>query len=387
MSAGIEKRGNSLRMWINYQGQHIKEPLQLPATPENIEKARQWAELITLEIKVGRFDLARHFPNSAHIRDNQISHYSAIYLNQIRHDVAPSTYASYLGHVKNHINLKWGTVHPEAITTKQIRRWISQLKDTHSPKTVREIITRFAQIHAIWRDEHKIAYNPFENIVINQTDLPEPDPFTKSEIQRILASDIEPDLINLIPCLFWTGLSTSEQIAIAWEDIDLKNGTIVIRRSYVRGHYRVTKNRRRNRQIKLLQPAINALMQQYHQTGLGPAKQVEVLQRDNKTYKVEKLRFVWINAERGEQWEYHELRYRWNKLLKKAGVRHRGINQGRHTFASQLLSSGQVPPEWIAEQLGHSDTSMIYKHYGKLIAEDLPDYIGRINRYIGDENN
>ena len=61
------------------------------------------------------------------------------------------------------------------------------------------------------------------------------------------------------------------------------------------------------------------------------------------------------------------------KHLKKAKVRKRGINQGRHTFASQLLTSGQVPPEWIAEQLGHSDTSMIYKHYGKLIAEDLPD--------------
>ena len=60
----------------------------------------------------------------------------------------------------------------------------------------------------------------------------------------------------------------------------------------------------------------------------------------------------------------------------------RGINQGRHTFASQLLTSGQVPPEWIAEQLGHSDTSMIYKHYGKLIAEDMPDYITKLNNYI-----
>ena len=63
-------------------------------------------------------------------------------------------------------------------------------------------------------------------------------------------------------------------------------------------------------------------------------------------------------------------------------MRKRGINQGRHTFASQLLTSGQVPPEWIAEQLGHSDTSMIYKHYGKLIAEDLPDYITKLNNYI-----
>ncbi|KAF5298095.1 hypothetical protein FQR65_LT19619 [Abscondita terminalis] len=111
-------------------------------------------------------------------------------------------------------------------------------------------------------------------------------------------------------------------------------------------------------------------------------KVVDVLQRDNRTYKQEKLRFVWINEEQNSTFEYYELRYRWNKHLQKAKVRGRGINHGRHTFASQLLSSGQVPPEWIAEQLGHSDTSMIYKHYGKLIAEDIPDYLSKINNYI-----
>ena len=174
----------------------------------------------------------------------------------------------------------------------------------------------------------------------------------------------------------------SEQIPIAWEDIDLENGTIQISRSYVRGIYRVTKNRRRKRRIKLLEPAIQALKKQYQTTGNTKPKTIEVLQRDNKTKRIEKVRFVWVNHERSNHFEYHELRYRWNKHLKKAKVRGRGINQGRHTFASQLLTSGQVPPEWIAEQLGHSDTSMIYKHYGKLIAEDLPDYITKLNNYI-----
>ncbi|MFH4130301.1 site-specific integrase, partial [Acinetobacter baumannii] len=91
---------------------------------------------------------------------------------------------------------------------------------------------------------------------------------------------------------------------------------------------------------------------QYQITGNARAKTIEVLQRDNKTKRTENVRFVWINHERSNHFEYHELRYRWNKHLKKAKVRKRGINQGRHTFASQLLTSGQVPPEWIAEQLG-----------------------------------
>jgi len=263
-----------------------------------------------------------------------------------------------------------------------LKRWIEDLKESLNNKTVREIITRFAQIHAIWRDEKQMPYNPFENIVIHQLDPPEPDPFSKVEIAMILNTETDLDIQNLLPCLFWTGLSMSEQIPIAWEDIDLEKGTIQISRSYVRGVYRVTKNRRRKRRIKLLEPAVQALKKQYQSSGNTRAKTIEVLQRDNKTKRIEKVRFVWINHERSNHFEYHELRYRWNKHLKKAKVRKRGINQGRHTFASQLLTSGQVPPEWIAEQLGHSDTSMIYKHYGKLIAEDLPDYITKLNNYI-----
>jgi integrase len=96
-----------------------------------------------------------------------------------------------------------------------------------------------------------------------------------------------------------------------------ENGTIQISRSYVRGIYRVTKNRRRKRRIKLLEPAIQALKKQYQTTGNTRPKTIEVLQRDNKTKRIEKVRFVWINHERSNHFEYHELRYRWNKHLKK----------------------------------------------------------------------
>ncbi|ENU92531.1 hypothetical protein F971_01513 [Acinetobacter vivianii] len=382
MSAGIEFRGNSMRMWINYKGKHIKEPIDWPMTTDSKEQALRWAELVTLEIKMGRFELVRHFPNSKNLIENQISHYAKIYLEDIKKEVAPSTYASYEGHVKNHINPKWGKLHPEEIETKQVKKWIKQLKETHSSKTIREITTRFSQIHAVWRDENKVAFDPFQNITIHQADTPEPDPFTKAEINKILETETDLDIEHLLPCLFWTGLSMSEQIPIAWEDINLEKGTIQINRSYVRGVYRVTKNRRRKREIKLLQPALDALRKQYQKSGNARSNVIEVLQRDNHSYKTERLRFVWLNRERNIHFEYHELRYRWGKHLQKSKVRKRGINQGRHTFASQLLSSGQVPPEWIAEQLGHADTSMIYKHYGKLIAEDMPDYLSKINRYI-----
>lgn len=383
MSAGLEVRGNSIRIWMKPEGsEQIKETLDWTATPENIDKARKLSELIKLEIELGHFNLAKHFPNSKHIQKNQISYFAKIWHDMIIKEVSPCTYDGYKCQLYNHVLPRWGKIHPKDIETNDIKKWIFELKQTLNPKTIREVVARLASIHSIWRNEQRIAFNPFETITIQQLDTPEPDPFTKAEINTILDTQTDLDIENLLPCIFWTGLSISEQIPIAWEDIDLDKGTIHISRSYVKGIFRVTKNRRRNREIKLLQPALEALKKQYQFTGNRKGHTVRILQRDNQTYKTERIRFVWLNFEQATNFEYHELRYRWNKHLRKAKVRMRGINQGRHTFASQLLTSGRVPPEWIADQLGHSDTSMIYKHYGKLIAEDAPDYLSQINSYI-----
>ena len=38
----------------------------------------------------------------------------------------------------------------------------------------------------------------------------------------------------------------------------------------------------------------------------------------------------------------------------------------RHTFASWALAAGETP-EWVARTLGHVDTSMVYRTYGRYI--------------------
>lgn len=384
MSAGLEIRGKSMRIWMKPISTEppLKETLNWPFTPENTDKAKKLAGLIKLEIELDQFNLAKHFPQSKHLKKNQMSYYITQYREMIRLEVAPSTFDGYSSQIKKHIFPKWAKVHPKDIDTAIVKKWVNELKENLAPKTVREVVTRLAAIHDLWRQENKISYNPFETIVIKQLDNLEPDPFTKTEIAIILGTQAGSDIQNLLPCVFWTGLSISEQISIAWEDIDLEKGTIQVNRNHVKGLHKVTKNRRRKREIKLLQPAIQALRRQYAVTGNRYSQTVNILQRDNQTYRQERLHFVWINKEYDRPFNYYELRYIWKRHLKKANVRYRGINQGRHTFASQLLSSGQVPPEWIADQLGHSDTSMIYKHYGKLIAEDIPDYLTKINNYI-----
>lgn len=95
-------------------------------------------------------------------------------------------------------------------STRQPKKWINELKENLAPKTIREVITRLASIHELWRQENKIPYNPFENIVIKQLDNLEPDPFSKTEILMILGAMANQDIQNLLPCIFWTGLSISD---------------------------------------------------------------------------------------------------------------------------------------------------------------------------------
>ena len=61
-----------------------------------------------------------------------------------------------------------------------------------------------------------------------------------------------------------------------------------------------------------------------------------------------------------------------------SGVLYRGPGQCRHTYASQLLTTGVASIDWIAEQMGHTNGNMIRQHYGTWINEDGPDVVGML---------
>lgn len=59
-----------------------------------------------------------------------------------------------------------------------------------------------------------------------------------------------------------------------------------------------------------------------------------------------------------------------------------GFHQLRHSYASALVNAG-VPLAFIAQQLGHSDTRMVERHYGHLAPSALKDAIRRLAPRLG----
>jgi len=184
----------------------------------------------------------------------------------------------------------------------------------------------------------------------------------------------------MIQFMIWAGPRVSETIALAWEDVDLAQGTVTFRRSKVRGAYRVTKTRRSTRKVRLLAPAWDALQKIDALNRKRKAETVDIVERDNKTVRQHKLHFVFLNTKSGlPHVSDFVVRDRFFKAhLLAAGVRYRGPGQCRHTYASQLLTTGIASIDWIAEQMGHTNGNMIRQHYGTWINEDEPDVVGML---------
>src|SRR5690606_7521834 len=56
----------------------------------------------------------------------------------------------------------------------------------------------------------------------------------------------------------------------------------------------------------------------------------------------------------------------WAPLLRHLALDHRRAYQMRHTAATLWLASGEAP-EWIARQLGHTSTEMLFRVYSRYV--------------------
>lgn len=387
MAKGVEVRGNKIRVYFPWKGEKVRESLNLVDTPENKAYAQRMVEQIRHEINAGTFDFARHFPDSPKLKEDQLGSWIDTFLSIKTERVSSSTFRGYKDKLESHVRPKFGNRQAESIDRVDVEHWISEDLNQLASKTIKDIVALLRQVYALYRTRHPAALDPTAGIKIQLPDKEDPDPFTREEIDQILATEPHrdrPQEMNLTQFMIWTGPRVSEGIALAWEDvIDLEKGLIKFQRARVRGQFKATKTKRSTRVVELLEPARQALQNQWERTGHLPATSIDVVARDNRTIKKEKVRIIFLNSHTG-QGHYDDFRYRdrfFKAHLEKAGVRYRGPGQCRHTFISQMLTA-DMPIEWISKQSGTS-VEMIRSRYGKWIDEDAPDTVATAERRLG----
>lgn len=375
ISTGIEPLKTSIRIWWKIDGKRERETLyNTPPTEVNLKQAQATADMIAQQLRLGIFDRDSVFTDSPKRADRYFGHYIHQWRKVEANKVAKISFDTYDSKVKTHIEPYWQIKPIAKITVDDIEDWIyNVLLQKLSTKTVKEILMLWRKIYSYWARHQKTVNDPTQYITLTQADPEDIDPFDRDEIAKILAYPTTPTLHNLYTVMLWSGLSFHELISLAVEDLDLANGCLYVNRSFVRDQYRVTKNRRRKRQVDLLPIVIDTLQSQLHQIKDKPKATINITDRDNKRIKLQTLTWLWYDDT--SHFTYSQLTRRWTAHLESCGVRYRPLNNGRHTYASQVLSSGAVTAEWLAKQLGHSNTDMIHRHYGKFIPKDASHII------------
>ncbi|MBH9553993.1 DUF3596 domain-containing protein [Inhella sp. 4Y17] len=172
------------------------------------------------------------------------------------------------------------------------------------------------------------------------------EPFTLDQVQQIIAV-VRRDYRDYFITRFFTGMRTGEVHGLKWKYVDFANRLILIRETFVLGEDEYTKTDSSQREIQMSQPVFDALTRQYAATG--------------------KLsEYVFCNRE-GSPLDNKNFSDRvWYPLLRHLDLKSRRPYQMRHTAATLWLASGEAP-EWIARQLGHANTQMLFQVYSRYV--------------------
>lgn len=350
---GVRPRGNSIILDFTYQGQRCRESLRTKPTKTFMKEASRKREAILHEIAMGTFDYAKHFPwskNALKFSTNKaalitIEEALKSWLAKAEKRCQRSTIRDYNSAVYHHLIPNFGSLTLDEFSVSHVYEWLDTL--AISNKRINNVLGPLRQTLKDAFYDGVIDTNPMDRFRYLPLETREPNPFKSIEIAAIL-SQLEGQCRNLIEFAFWSGLRTSELIALRWVDVDLEKQQAHIRSARVRGIEKSTKTTSGIRSVEL-QPAAKSALES--QRKLNP--QGDVVFIDPTTNK------PWVGD--------HTIRKRvWIPALKSANIDYRNPYQTRHTFASMMLSQGRNPM-WVAQQMGHKDWGMIRKTYGRWI--------------------
>lgn len=366
-SIRVRKETGKLFLDFVYKNKRCREQTMLDDTQANRRKLETVLKKIEAEIMLDIFDYAKSFPGSSNaLKFQELA-------SQASTQSAPSTplFEEFAVLWFSEMQIQWRRSHSETIALT-IRKYlvpafegkevgsitkaeILAFRSTLAKVTVRndkslsasrinKIMMPLRMIMGEAANRHNFSspYTGIKSLKEPRTDV---QPFTISEVNKIINS-VRPDYKNYYLVRFFTGMRTSEVHGLQWEYVDFENRQILIRQALVRDELIYTKNDSSFRNIDMSEPVYQALLEQKKATG--------------------QFAFVFCGA-LGNPLHLNNVNDRvWYPLLRNLNMKRRRPYQTRHTAATLWLASGEAP-EWIARQMGHTTTEMLFRIYSRYV--------------------
>ena len=352
---------------FRFRGKRCREQTALDDTPSNRKKLQTILKKIEAEITLGTFEYHKYFPGSpraeeftrqAELQRARMAHdtplfseFSQTWLDEMRIQWRRSYISTVEGTLENYLIPEFGESEVGRITRQEILSFRASLAKvtTRSGKhlsasRINRILTPLRMIlgEAANRYEFTSPYQGIKSLRVPRSDV---EPFSLEEVQLILDS-VRTDFKNYYVVRFFTGLRTGEIDGLPWDCVDFQRRQILVRQAIVEGEIEQTKTDGSYRHVEMSQLVFDALKDQQKATG-------------NNT-------FVFCNRE-GNPLNHNNVTTRiWYPLLRHLGLRKRRPYQTRHTAATLWLAAGENP-EWIARQMGHTTTEMLFRVYSRYV--------------------
>ena len=368
--ASIRRRKGSNMLFVDfyYMGIRCRETTNLTDTPANRKKLEKVAEKMKAEIILGLFNYAKYFPKSdkaaqmVALNDRKecintdtpsLEQFAELWFSEKEIEWRDTYKRKIKEIIDMYLIAKFGTKPIHLIKKTDVLAFRSSLaKVTYgkankhlSAARINSIMVPLGMILKEAAKRYKFD-NPYYDI--NALKQPKTDiqPFTLDEVWKFI-NGVRADYRNYYLVRFFTGMRTSEIDGLTWENIDFNRREIVIKQAYVKGKIVPPKTQESYRAIQMSPWVYDALKEQ-----------------QTITYKRSDYVFC---AHTGEPLDYNNVNKRvWHPTLKILGLKKRNAYQTRHTAATLWLAAGESP-EWIASQMGHATTKMLFNTYSRYV--------------------
>lgn len=375
---------------FRYQGRRCREYTKLADTPANRKKLGKLVKALDAALESGSFDYASFFPDSKRAQLEsaapavpeplavpQMAVVAPVYpvgmvpvpqpvqRTPLLRDFAEtwigesevtwrSTYKRTVSDiVKKYFLPRFGDREVGSLTRAEVLQFRAELakvpgraKATLSPRRINAVMNVLGLILKEASDRFQFTC-PFYNIKPLKIPKSEVFPLTLQEVRLILET-IRPDFRDYFTVRFFTGMRTGEIDGLKWDYVDFERRLILVRETRVAGEQQCdAKTSESIRDIQLSQVVVDALKRQFKVTG-------------------RKKGFVFCSRDGSPLDQANVTNRVWYPLLRHLGLKKRRPYQTRHTAATLWLAAGENP-EWIARQMGHASTEMLFKVYSRYV--------------------
>ena len=291
-------------------------------------------------------------------------------IKQVKITSKERTYKKYCGLAEKYIEPILGDYEMETLTAKEMYGFSSMIKAKGlSPSTINCIITI---LRSAWKAAIilGIVTESIVDVIVRPPVVWKKtqcfDVYEQRKIENYILNGNDPKMFGVLIALY-SGLRIGELLALTWDDIDFRKGTISVTKSCHdswENHRYVkviddTKTRNSERIIPLPKQLLSYLKELKRKTN---------------------CRFVVVGkTEYGAQIRSYQRSF--ELLLQKLNIKHKCFHSLRHTFTTRALEIG-MDVNTLSEILGHKNPMVTLRRYAHSLMEHKAEMMNKIGRIM-----